>query len=216
VSGGSGVYCFDADINLAVGDYIIAGIWIRNTTSDSAAHGSQATISLGTVPGFHANGQQSEVDLTTPFLETKEPGNSWQWCCQAIKVTAIGTNPCRVRFKLSQSGQSRDYFAPCATYIPAGVIDDGWAINIAKSVRGGWSSTAVAGDVTALDHQPLKAGVFKATAKTFATLPSSPVAGMQAYITDCNTATWGATAAGGGSSKVIVWYNGSNWTVMGK
>ena len=67
-----------------------------------------------------------------------------------------------------------------------------------------------------LDHQTFKAGVFKATAKTFATLPSSPVAGMQAYITDCNTTTWGATAAGGGANKVMVWYNGTNWTVMGK
>jgi hypothetical protein len=216
VSGGSGVNFFDDNITLAVGDYIIAGVWIRNTNAASSAHGSQVAISLGTSPGWHANGQQSEVDFTSPYLETKEPGNSWQWCTSCIKITTAAGGPCRVFFKASQSGQSRDYFAPCATYIPAGVIDDGWAINIAKSLRGGWSSTAVAGDVTALDHQPLKAGVFKATAKTFATLPNSPVAGMQAYITDCNTATWGATAAGGGSSKVMVWYNGSNWTVMGK
>jgi hypothetical protein len=74
----------------------------------------------------------------------------------------------------------------------------------------------VAGDVGFLDHQIVKAGAFKATAKTFATLPSSPVAGMQAYITDCNTTTWGATAAGGGANKVMVWYNGTYWTVMGK
>jgi len=50
---------------------------------------------------------------------------------------------------------------------------------------------------------------------TFATLPT-PIAGMLGYITDCNTTTWGATAAGGGSNKVLIWYNGANWTVAGK
>ena len=64
--------------------------------------------------------------------------------------------------------------------------------------------------------RPFKAGAFKATAKTFATLPIRPVAGMQAYITDCNTATWGPLPPVEDLSKVMVWYNGTNWTVMGK
>jgi hypothetical protein len=40
--------------------------------------------------------------------------------------------------------------------------------------------------------------------------------GMEYSIVDCNTATWGATAAGGGSNQVSVRYNGANWTVTGK
>lgn len=51
-------------------------------------------------------------------------------------------------------------------------------------------------------------------ALTFATLPAA-VAGRVCYITDSNTATWGATAAGGGANKVLVWYNGTNWKVFG-
>lgn len=35
-------------------------------------------------------------------------------------------------------------------------------------------------------------------------------------IDDSNTATWGATAAGGGSDNVSVRWNGSNYTVVGK
>lgn len=50
---------------------------------------------------------------------------------------------------------------------------------------------------------------------TFSTLPT-PTGGMIAYITDNNTTTWGANAGSGGSGHTIVWYNGSNWTVMGK
>lgn len=51
---------------------------------------------------------------------------------------------------------------------------------------------------------------------TFITLPGSPAVGQIAYISDCNTVTWGANAAGSSTNKVLVWYNGSNWTVIGK
>jgi hypothetical protein len=40
--------------------------------------------------------------------------------------------------------------------------------------------------------------------------------GAEYTITDSNTAVWGATAAGGGSNNVVVRYNGSVWTVVGK
>lgn len=49
----------------------------------------------------------------------------------------------------------------------------------------------------------------------FASLPT-PTAGMLAYIDDSNTVVWGATIAGGGSNKVLAFYNGTNWTVAGK
>lgn len=48
----------------------------------------------------------------------------------------------------------------------------------------------------------------------FASLPAG-VAGMTAYVTDSNTATWAATIAGGGANKVLAFYNGTNWTVAG-
>lgn len=59
-------------------------------------------------------------------------------------------------------------------------------------------------------------GYVQMTATTFAGLPASPVAGMMAYVTDSNTVTWGATVAGSSTNKVQVWYNGTNWTVVGK
>ena len=42
-------------------------------------------------------------------------------------------------------------------------------------------------------------------------------AGALAYITDSTTVTWGANiTVGGGTNKVLAWYNGTNWTVVGK
>jgi hypothetical protein len=55
----------------------------------------------------------------------------------------------------------------------------------------------------------------KAIALTYAQLPATPLAGMMCYVTDSNTATWGATVAAGGANKVLTWYNGTNWTVAG-
>jgi hypothetical protein len=53
---------------------------------------------------------------------------------------------------------------------------------------------------------------------TFAQLPTggNGFEGDEFNISDSNTATWGATATGGGSNHVLVRYNGSNWTVVGK
>ena len=39
---------------------------------------------------------------------------------------------------------------------------------------------------------------------------------MEFTVTDSNTNTLGATVAGGGANTVRVWYNGTNWTVIGK
>jgi hypothetical protein len=65
-------------------------------------------------------------------------------------------------------------------------------------------------------------GIVSLAGSTFANLPASPTAGMQAYITDVSTCspdctTWGASiTAGNGSTSRLAWYNGTNWTLIGK
>lgn len=58
--------------------------------------------------------------------------------------------------------------------------------------------------------------LIKLGAVTFSGLPASPVTGMIAHVSDSNTGTWGATIAGGGGNTVLAFYNGINWTVIGK
>ena len=50
---------------------------------------------------------------------------------------------------------------------------------------------------------------------TYANRPGTPVAGMVIYVTDSTVTTAGSTVAGGGANKVLAWYNGTNWTVIG-
>lgn len=48
-------------------------------------------------------------------------------------------------------------------------------------------------------------------------LPTSPAIGAMAYVVDgAGALAWGANISGGGSSKYLVWWNGANWTVVGK
>lgn len=55
------------------------------------------------------------------------------------------------------------------------------------------------------------------TSFTVSTLPASPTIGRIAVVTDGTAAlAWGATVTGGSTTKYLVWYNGSAWTVLGK
>ncbi len=52
---------------------------------------------------------------------------------------------------------------------------------------------------------------------TVSQLPTNAQKGWQAVVTDGQPGlAWGATVTGGGSTKYLVWFNGSNWTVLGK
>lgn len=57
----------------------------------------------------------------------------------------------------------------------------------------------------------------QAPAFAYAGLPSNPQRGMIAVVTDANSNAWGdVIGSGGGTDVVLVWYNGSAWTVVGK
>ena len=55
------------------------------------------------------------------------------------------------------------------------------------------------------------------TAVTTSLLPSTADVGTIASVTDGAAGlAWGATLTGGGSTKYLVWYNGTGWSVVGK
>jgi len=67
------------------------------------------------------------------------------------------------------------------------------------------------------DHFASSTG-YRLTPVTFANLPATPALGMLAVITDCaSPPVWGSPAGpGGGSNIVLAWYNGVQWSVVGK
>lgn len=82
------------------------------------------------------------------------------------------------------------------------------------SVDRGTKGTSRVGRLVANDRVSTPA--VRLTPVAFEALPASPLEGMQAWVNDSNTATWGATVAGGGANKILAVYNGANWTCAGK
>ena len=58
--------------------------------------------------------------------------------------------------------------------------------------------------------------ILKKQAFSAYTACSSTIEGALASITDGNSNTWGATVAGGGANHVMMYCDGTNWTVAGK
>jgi hypothetical protein len=53
------------------------------------------------------------------------------------------------------------------------------------------------------------------TGVTFANLPSPAALGMIRVVTDATQTIVGKAANGGGTAKVLVWYNGTAWRIIG-
>ncbi len=94
---------------------------------------------------------------------------------------------------------------------------------ILKTGGTGAGSTAENAAVTALTikgatQQVNFANLIQLGGVAFANLPASPALGEIAYVTDNSAVSnvWGvALTAGGGTTKSLTWYNGTNWTVIG-
>jgi hypothetical protein len=69
--------------------------------------------------------------------------------------------------------------------------------------------------INALARALTNATCLKITPVIFANLPAAQQ-GMVACITDSTVTAWGSTVAGGGTNKVLAWYTGARWSVIGQ
>jgi hypothetical protein len=132
------------------------------------------------------------------------------------------------------AGNASDQALTIQNYVPSAVyyfggsnlrvangITIGFTIGTANGATDTGISRSFAGQVeinngTVGSYTDIKVRTVIHNGYTVATLPAA-VAGMVAYVTDGTAAlAWGATVTGGGSTKYLVWYNGTNWTVAGK
>lgn len=95
-----------------------------------------------------------------------------------------------------------------------------WGSTMAASADVGITRDGAAGLLKVTDGSTgngnLKFGYAQANeAYTVATLPGTPAVGMVARVTDANAPAVGSTVAGSGAAAALVWYNGTNWTVIG-
>ncbi len=62
----------------------------------------------------------------------------------------------------------------------------------------------------------LAANTVQVASVLFADVPATPLIGMIIVVTDSTTDVWGDTITGSGGLVVLGFYDGTNWTVIGK
>lgn len=110
------------------------------------------------------------------------------------------------------------------TSVGSSSSDQANATNIDVAINRSAAGVMEVNNGTAGTLRDFKGRAYQYGGVAYANLPTA-AAGIQAYITDGATGncadgtctTWGTNVTGGGGSlKLLVWYNGSNWTLVGK
>lgn len=90
-------------------------------------------------------------------------------------------------------------------------------VRINNGIMAGLTTDKGAGTVNVSSGYYVNGNKIDTTVATVATLPASHWTGQLATVSDgAASLAWGATVTGGGSTKYLVWWNGTNWTVTGK
>jgi hypothetical protein len=114
LAGSSGVQ----NHNFAVGDYIIAGVWVRSKNANGfpGTPTVAAVVAIGGA-GFSASGS---CDGDSVIGDSE-----WTWDRCIYKITAVGTNPGILQFYAQfDSTHTIDAYGPVLNYIPAGTLSD--------------------------------------------------------------------------------------------
>lgn len=110
-------------------------------------------------------------------------------------------------------GEQRQRSAVALTWSsgdPSAAVGDTSLSRVSAGIVG--VGTGAAGSTAGI----IQAAALLTNAVKFADRPETPTEGMIVAFTDSTTVTWGATITGTGSNHVLGYYNGTNWTVIGK
>lgn len=91
-----------------------------------------------------------------------------------------------------------------------------WAGTKDLSLSRASANTLQVGDGGANSNGTILARLVQSAGVTVASLPAAAAgnAGTISYVTDSNSTTIGATVAGGGANRVLVWSNGTAWKIF--
>jgi hypothetical protein len=141
----------DSNRTVAVGDWVIAGVWVKATTS---------TWPDPPLVLWAAGDDLFDVsDAGTSFFELKFPWaastKEWVWMSAAYKLTQAASTPSRILMRLNATvGATTDYFAPVLLHLATGTQSDAEMLEIYRNLSA-WSDTASLGQVSLMRDQHL-------------------------------------------------------------
>lgn len=107
-------------------------------------------------------------------------------------------------------------FTDASNYVRASLSSTSTAVTLAAETAGTGADN-IPLNLTAAGTGTVKVNSVAevAVSSTVAGLPATPAVGMLTRVTDATAPAVGSTVAGGGAAAALVWWNGSNWTVIG-
>lgn len=203
-------------------------------TSNTA--GADFTISGSRGTGTGAGGQI--LFKAAPFGGSGSSQNALATCASVHPDGYVQVYPSRSPYYMLYMDGNR-YFATAGgtvvSFGPFGPVFNGNAghIGLPGTLQFQSSSDASGGSVdsglsrssagliqvnngTAGTYRDILTRGLRSNAVTFANAITSPVEGTLQAFTDSSTNVWGATITGSGANHVLGYYNGTNWTVIGK
>ena len=184
LAGSSGVQ----NHNFAVGDYIIAGVWVRskNATGFPGTPTIAAVVAVGGT-SFSASGSCDGDSVLGD--------GEWVWDRCIYKITAVGTNPGTLQFYAAfDSTHPLDAYGPVLNYIPAGTFSDDEAYAYENSLVTYDTHCSIGTDCGMEFNSP----------QLFAPIVDSPSGASGVTFRNAGSTVWTATA---GSSALSFNYN---------
>ncbi len=107
-------------------------------------------------------------------------------------------------------------YTDASNYVRASLSSTSTAVTLAAETAG-TGADDIPLNLTAAGTGTVKVNsvVEVAVSSTVAGLPTAPTVGMLTRVTDATAPAVGSTVSGGGAAAALVWWNGSNWTVIG-
>jgi hypothetical protein len=146
-----------ANYTLAVGDWAVAGCWVRRASSPVDAGTDAAMLSIGAPHSdnvFEGSGINN-VYGRHPLGTAADGGGEWYWVSVVDKFATVGTATSSIRLELGVEANCPIwFFAPVCFRIAAGTIPDNEVWDYVTHMQT-WPDTAAAGTITTLRGQKL-------------------------------------------------------------
>lgn len=171
----------------ALNAWFIAASWVQNPNADETTTFDELFCSKVPLLFDDTLGGAAGYEVAVNYFNagvghSAVADQGWHWFIAAMKITAVGAGNARVRFHLSADDVTYNFFNPCLMYIPG---SDGWTdkavIDAVRAYRGGWSPTAVQGEMGILDHQTFYSGTALSLIDGV-TAPSTVTGRAQIYV----------------------------------
>jgi hypothetical protein len=134
-------------VSISVGDFFIAGVWVRSETGNGYAGGVNNVLQVS------ISGSGDSAPLLIQHGAAWQGDGEWEWIWQIQQVTEARTSPALVQMNVQyDSTHTIQAYAPILLHIPAKTVSANEVFNIAYNLQS-YSQSCAVGTICGLEGQ---------------------------------------------------------------